>query len=252
MSLTRDIVQDAMRESNLIALGAEPDAAQGQEAMRLLNRIVAGIFGNEVGENLNDWVIPGPYGLVTTPWLQWLPPDIRLILGEGAGAQTFKLNPYPANGDRIQLIDSGSGFAANPVTLQVQAAQFEGSSSDYVADPNGFNQTWIYRDDTSNWARVLPVDPAGEFPFPEAYDDAFVQMLALRLSPRYQQQFSDESRIALQRNMNQLKAFYSRTRVTPSDLATIRLTQAGYGGWAAGDYGGGPYTTQLFLNGIPW
>lgn len=252
MTLVREIVIDAYRESNLIGLGEEGDSAQGQEGFRLLNRIVAGIFGNEVGENLNDWVIPGPYGLITTPWLQWLPPDIRLILGEGAGAQLFKLNPYPVNGDRIQLIDSGSGFAANPVTFQVQAAQFEGSSADYVADTDGFNRTWIYRDDTSNWARILPLDPAGEFPFPNAYDDAFVQMLALRLNPRYQQELSNDSKIAMQRNMNQLKAFYSRTRVTPADLATIRLTQAGYGGWCAGDYGGGPYTTQLFLNGIPW
>lgn len=252
MTLVSLIITDSLRESNLIALGSDADPAQGAEAFRLLNRVVASVFGNEVGENLTDWPIPGAYGVVTTPWAQWLPPDLRLILGPTAGEQTFTLNPYPQNGDRLQLIDAGSGFAANPVTLVPGAAKFEGSNSNFVADEDGFNRTWLYRDDLADWVQILPLDAAGEFPFPEAFDDAFIGMLATRLNPRYERELSAESRISLQRSMSQLRAFYSRTRNTSADLATLRLTGSGYGVWSGGGYGGGPYTLGLFLNGIPY
>lgn len=248
MTLTSFIIIDALREGNLIALGETGDAAQGAEGLRLLNRLVASVFGNEVGEGLQDWAIPGAEGVVTVPWADWVPSDVRFVLGEGAGEQTFNLNPYPQNGDRLQLIDSGSGFAANPVTFVPQAAKFEGSSGDFVADEDDFNRTWLYRADLADWVRILPLDPAEDFPFPEAYDDAFIGLLAARLSPRYQQSMSAESQASLARSLSQLRAGYARTKRTPTDLAVLRMTGSGY----SQAYGGGPVTTQQFLNGWPW
>lgn len=248
MTLTRIIIIDALRESNLIALGDEGDAAQGEEALRLLNRLVSSVFGNEVGENLCDWNIPSWDGVVETPWTDWIPSDIRFVMGAGAGSQTFNLNPNPQNGDRLQLIDSGSGFVANPVTIVPAAAQFQGSSSNFVANTDGFNRIWLYRADLADWVQVSPLEADGEFPFPEPFDDAFIGLLAARLSPRYRQALSAESQASLQRSLGQLRSSYARIKRTPTDLAVLKLTGAGYGY----GYGGGPASTQRFLDGIPW
>lgn len=233
MSLVRYIIIDGLRESNLIGLGEEGDAAQGAESLRLLDRLVASVFGNEVGENFQDWVFPPVNG-----WVQpfnYIPPDTRLVMGANAGARSFMVNPYPENGDRVQLVDAGSGFSSNHVTMIPGPATFAGSSGNFTASTNGFNRTWIYRADISDWTQVSPLDPAGEFPFPQAFDDAFIGLLAARLSPRYQQAMSAESKASLDRSVRQLRAAYSRTRLEPSDLAVLRLRN----NWRGPYYGEG-------------
>lgn len=245
MTLTSQIVVDALRESNLIGLGESGDAAQGEEGLRLLSRIVLSVFGNEVGERLADWQIPGPESTVEFPWGDYIYPDMRLIVAAG-GARTLKLNPEPQDGDRFQLVDAGSDFSANPITLERAAALFEGEAANYVANTNGFNATWLYRADLGDWKRVSPLAADDEFPFPEQHDDAFIGLLAARLNPRYQQSLSSESQASLQRSLTQLRAAYSRTRRTDADLGVLRMTGSGYGN------GGGPYTLAKFLNGNPW
>jgi hypothetical protein len=222
MTLTRLIVIDALRESMLVGLGEEGDAAQGEEGLRLLSRIVKSVFGNQVGENLQDWAFPPVYPTAAS-W-QYIPPDTRIVMGANAGGQSFNINPYPENGDRLQLIDAGSNFATNHVTLIPGPATFNGSSSNYIANANGFNKTWLYRADIGDWALVAPLDAAGEFPFPEEHDDAFIGMLATRLSPRYRQQMAPESVASLTSALSQLRARYSRARLERADLAVLRLT----------------------------
>lgn len=239
MTLVSQMLTDGLRESNLIALGADADPAQGAEAFRLLGRLVDSVFGNEVGERLTDWTLPAVCG--AAPGWMYIPPDTRLVIGANAGARSFNINPYPENGDRLQLVDAGSGFAANNVTLIPGPAKFNGSSSNYVANTDGFNKTWIYRADIADWALVSPLDLAGEFPFPTAYDDAFIGLLAGRLSPRYEIALSDESRASLNRALTQLRAAYSRTRREPADLAVLRMP---------GNYNYyGPYRGEGYLYG---
>lgn len=243
MTLTSQIVIDSLRESNLIGLGESGDAAQGAEGLRLLSRIVLSVFGNEVGERLQDWQIPGFEGTTEFPWGNYIYPDMRLVIASG-GSRTLKLNPEPMDGDRFQLVDAGSDFSANPITLERAAALFEGDAADYIANEDGFNATWIYRADLGDWKRVSPLEADEEFPFPEAHDDAFIGLLATRLNPRYQQSLSAESKASLVRSLSQLRAAYSRTRRTSTDLAVLRMSGSGYGN------GGGPITTQRFLLGI--
>ncbi len=230
MTLVSTLIVDSLRESMLIELGGDGDAAQGEESLRLLSRLVASVFGNQVGENLTDWTFPPVYPAAVYAW-QYIPPDTRLVLGANAGARSFNINPYPENGDRLQLVDAGANFASNNVTLIKGPAKFGGSSSNYIANANGFNSTWLYRADIADWALVSPLDPAGEFPFPEEHDDAFIGMLATRLSPRYRQQMAPESGASLVNAMSQLRARYSRTRLEPADLAVLRLTGSGNCSW---------------------
>lgn len=239
MTLVSTLLTDSLRESNLIGLGEEGDAAQGVEALRLLNRLVASVFGNEVGEKLEDWTFPPVWGYV--PVWQFIPPDTRIVMGENAGAQSFNVNPYPQNGDRLQLVDAGSDFSSNPVTLIPGPATFAGASGNFTANTDGFNRTWLYRADIADWAQISPLDAAGEFPFPMAFDDAFIGLLAARLSPRYQRELSAESQASLQRSLSQLRAAYARTRLERADLAVLRLRNSGnvYGPY--GPYGGEGY-----------
>lgn len=229
MTLTSYIVIDALREGNLIGLGEQGDGAQAEEGLRLLGRLVDGVFGNEVGEKLQDWTFPPVNGVTYPP--EYIPPDTRIVMGLNAGARSFNINPYPQNGDRLQLIDAGSGFAANNVTLIKGPAKFGGASTNFTANTDGFTRTWLYRADLADWVQVSPIAAASEFPFPAAYDDAFIGLLAARLSPRYQQALSDESRASLDRAIRRLRADYSRTRLEPADLAVLRLSGSrnGYG-----------------------
>lgn len=248
MTVTSTLITDAFRESNLVGLGETPEAAAGEEAARLLNRIVASVFGNEVGEGLADWPIgsTAPYsGWGPEQW-DYLEGDIRIIVTDGA-THSLNLPPYPQDGDRLQLIDAGSDFATYPVTLVRQASKFNGAATDYVADTDGFNTTWFYRADLADWKQVLPLVTTDEFPFPERHDDAFIGMLATRLNPRYQQSLTEESRASLTRSISQLRSAYKRTQRVNSDLAVLRLTGSGSSG-----LGGGPATTQRFLNGNPY
>lgn len=251
MTLTQVIISDSYRESMLTPLGGQPDAAQTAEGLRLLQRVVSSVFGNEVGENLVTWPIGSNY--IYSGWTpeQWcyLQSDISIVVADGQDHR-LKLPPFPQDGDRLQLIDSGSGFAAHPVTLVRQAALFEGSTDDYVADTDGFNQIWIYRADLADWKRVTPLVEEDQFPFPEKHDDAFIGLLAMRLNPRYQQTLSQESRVALDRARGQLQSAYRRVKVTPADLAVQRLT----GSWPYnyGGLGGGPGTLEPYLNGYPY
>lgn len=253
MTITQEIISDGYRESMLTALGVQPDAAQTEEGFRLLSRIVASVYGNEVGEGLVDWPVGNEtaYGGWTPSQWCWLQGDTRVIIATG---QSYELNlpPNPQDGDRLQLIDAGSNFAQNPITLIRQAALFNGSTGNYVADTEGFNKVWMYRSDVADWRQVLPLVITDEFPFPERHDDAFVGMLATRLNPRYQQTLSAESRASLKRAMTQLSSAYSRIKPTPADLATLRLT----GTWPYGYYGyplgGGPASLGAFLAGNPY
>lgn len=251
MTLTQVVISDAYRESMLTPLGGQPDAAQTDEGLRLLQRVVSSVFGNEVGENLQIWPVGDNY--IYSGWTpeQWcyLQGDIAVVVADHR-EHRLNLPPFPQDGDRLQLIDSGSGFAAHPVTLVRQAALFEGSTADYVADTDGFNQVWIYRADIADWRRITPLVVEEEFPFPEKHDDAFIGLLAARLNPRYRQSMSQESGAMFDRARTQLQAAYRRVKVTPADLATQRLT----GSWPYnyGGLGGGPGTLQPFLNGYPY
>ena len=88
MTLTSDIITDAFRESNLLAIGATPNTAQSQEGLRRLNVIVSGVYGFEVGEPLADWPI-GKEGVVDevswfAPQWQYPPSNVRFIAAHDA------------------------------------------------------------------------------------------------------------------------------------------------------------------------
>src|SRR3990172_3356119 len=103
MTLVSSIISSALRETNLIAIGASPTANESAEALTRLQSLVLSVLGNEQGENLSNLPlgitgidVPSGY-----PWYgdnlpsnTWVPLNTRLVLNLGSDV-TVSLHPPP-------------------------------------------------------------------------------------------------------------------------------------------------------------
>lgn len=238
MSLTPEIIQAAYRESNLVGLGKEPSAEQSVEGLSLLNRLISGVYGYEVGEPLYDWPI-GNDGLVAaSSWSeeQWnkLLPNVRMVAGS-ISPQTVYLPPEPEDGARVALIDPAGRLAAAPITIEGNGRNIQGAPSIVVSVDNT-ESIWFYRGDQGQWVLLsqLTNDPAEEFPFPMEFDPYFITRLAMRINPRYGRSLSEESATELTLTLRKLRARYRQTQNIPAPLAVLRLSRNFEGASAQG------------------
>lgn len=232
MTLTEQIITDAFRQSNLIALGVSPTEAQKEEALRYLNRIVRSVFGNEAGESLiafavGDKNISRPRGY---PYLgiendqDWfVPTNTRLMLNL-TKPQQFYLTPAPDDGARFGISDAANNLGTYKVTLYGNGSFIDGASS-IELNENGFEGEWFYRRDLASWMKTAPLDYTTVFPFPEEFDDFFITMLALRLNPAYGASIDEQSNAVLTRTRTQLRARYSQHIPEHSEIALIRMSR---------------------------
>ena len=256
MTTVASIVQSALRETNLIPLGVTPTDEQLAEGHALLSTIVAGVLGNEAGENLN----PMPLGQneITSPrgypwWSNELPGNVFLqtntrLMCNLTGPGTVNLHPRPHDGARMGVVDVSQNFSENPLTVYGNGRSIEGEA-DMVYDTDGLIREWLYREDLGNWVTVIPLDLEGDMPWPTEFDDMFIIMLALRLNPRYGQVMHPASAQVLQATMRKFSARYAQSSTqTPSEDGLIYLTSQSrsYGQRQYGD------TTALFNSGYPF
>ena len=249
-STVQQIVTDALRESNLIPVGEAPGSDQSAEALRLLNRIVAGVYGNDVGERLDTWLVGTIPSMPLWTSLQWqyLQGDYRVYVNANS-AQSLYMPAAPQDGDRIGLLDVNGNFATYNVTLIPNGKKVEGSISNFVANTNSFNRVWMYSAEDGDWKKISELVLTDTFPFPTAVEDAFVTMLALRLNPRYGRSLSPETNAAMVRAMSLLKARYRRKNNMPVPaglLLTPSQIQA-QGGYARTDGNPFPYPYNPFI-----
>lgn len=118
----------------MIAAGASPSTAEQTEALPALQRVVDGIFGFEMGEELTDWLVPAPQRTAPSAarWPQgplvsglnlytsgctWpYPPTNRRIVF-GSVTNTVYFPEQPLDGSRMGLVQgSGLGDAGTPGT----------------------------------------------------------------------------------------------------------------------------------------
>lgn len=247
MTLTSGIIAAAYRESNTIAKGATPDSAQVAEALALLQVLVSGVMGYEVGRNFIDWPVgrEGVNTLDQTVWnaTDWCYPsaNVRLIAAS-ATPQTIYMHPHPSDGARMMLIDPASRLSGAPITLDGNGRTVEGSLT-VTKDANGVSSEWLYRADKGDWvlvADLTAVDPE-QFPFPVAFDTYFITRLAMRLNPRYGRAMDVQSKLELDKAEDKLRAQYIQNTPVWPDAGVSALTQ-GYGslrsGRTYGDLGG--------------
>jgi hypothetical protein len=230
MTTVAQIIDDAFRASNLVAVGASPNSIQQGEALRYLSRIVKSVFGNEAGEDFVNFPI-GRTGIQRPSGYPWHGDDpsgdwyigenTRLMANLEAPTELF-LHPDPDDGSRFAVIDSAQNFDTNPLTIQANGRRIDGGTS-VLLNTAGTNQEWFYRGDLGEWVSYTPLVLTDPFPFPEEFDEFFITMLALRINPSYGTMMDSQTQEVMRRSKSQLRARYTQTIFYPSETALLRM-----------------------------
>lgn len=256
MTLVSQIIFDAHRESNLVGINATLTSAEEAEGLRLLNRILSSTLGNEAGQNLENFPIgrntiefPAGYPwYTTTPSGDWYCPiNKRLVLNLTETA-SIPFSPFAEDGSRMGVIDVSGNLSTHNVTLLGNGANIEGSSS-IVLSTDGLAKEWFYRSDLGDWKLASTLATTDEWPFPEAFDDMFTIMLAMRINPRQSVPLGQETMLAFRRSARQFKARYSQVVEKPVEEALLRMAKSGPN--TENRYLGFD-DTDIFNRGYPW
>lgn len=195
-TLVSEIIVQAFREGNFIAVGESTTAEELAEAVPKLNNFLTSLFGIELGEQYRDWYAPSvhdpvaplrfpltPTGTGETsaePWA-YPPPNVRLVLSFVL-ASTLYFPAMPSDGARMALVDVGS---LADVTLSGNGRRIEGVAT-LTAPPAELNgRKWLYRADLGNWVRLNVLAAGDAVPLPPEFDDLLVCGLAIRMAPRF-------------------------------------------------------------------
>lgn len=232
MTTVTSIIKSALRETNLIPLDVDPSQPQLDEAFGLLSTIVAGVLGNEAGENISSFPL-GQEGINAPKGYPWwsndLPGNVFLpfntrIMCNMTAEGTVNLHPRPHDGARMGIVDVSQNFDVFPFTINGNGRSIEGEES-MTYDTAGLIREWIYREDLGNWVVVIPLSPTGDMPWPPEFDDMFIIMLAFRLNPRYGQVIHPASAQALKMAMTKFSARYKQSDSTmPVENGLLYLT----------------------------
>lgn len=217
MALVSDILRRAYRESNLIPLGQDPNAAQIVEGLELLNTLVLSTVDNEVSDGLEEVVIGGDFDQMELLTDAYVPDNTRLVFNLEDGPIVMGLDPYPKDGQRFAIVDTSGNISTNTVTIDGNGRQIENASS-VTLNTDYMNREWLYRADTGNWVVISALTEDSSMPFPTDFDDYFTIMLASRINPRYGQAIADDTRRMLQRARSQLNSRYNKTKEIYPDV----------------------------------
>lgn len=232
MTTAATIIQAAFREGNLIPVGQQPTTAQQTEALDKLNRLVLGILGYKMGENLTDWLAPQPQRTApvsanypqfpgacsaSTAVYPYPPNNRRLVYGGKTQTVYFPQSPNPGSQMAVvQASGAGDGGTVGDVlTLNGNGRTIEAANTKTFtfASPAFAPRRWFYRDDLADWVAVLTLVTGDPLPYPAEFDDFFVCALAKRLAPSYGKIIAKET---VQAALDIESAFYARYR-QPTD-----------------------------------
>jgi hypothetical protein len=229
MTTIAEIITDAYRETNLIARGATETAGEQAEGLRLLDRYIQGLFGNEAGDNLQEMMFglnnvdPATYNNEFESWIRtwYFPVGLRLRLNL-TQPENIKLDPTPENGAMFGIVDASNNLATFPLTLQGNGSKIEGATS-ITLNTSGQSGVWFYRADKAEWMKVINLGLADESPFPSEFDDLLIIGLAMRLDPRNGTNLSDMSMIRYQSMLKKFRARYSQVQEKSLDWSLSRM-----------------------------
>lgn len=262
MTLVSEIITDAYRRSNLIAIGQTPDANKMAEALRYINRIVKSVFGNEVGEKLEAFPI-GRHNISRPAGYPWwgnvpdnnfyFPPNVRAMMNlEDNTHLDLWLHPDPPIGCRFAFNMMQPGRGQN-VTFHGNGRYIDGSDTVTISGPPDPDEAeYLYRDDLASWVKYSPLVETDPFPFPVEFDDFFITSLAFVINPSYGQQLDPQAQAVFKRSAQQIRSRYHQVIPTRSELGLIRLTRTA----ADRDLWGNIYwlynPSDMFAKGYPW
>lgn len=261
MTLVSQIITDAYRASNLLAIGEDLTTDQQDEALRYLNRLVKSSLGNEAGEQLEALPIGRnnidqpqgfPYYNQTPQGNAWfVPKNTRLMLNLTTPLQV-SLTPVPDDGTRFGVVDASNNLATNNLTIDGNGSMIEGSHL-LTINVSGTSSMWFYRRDLANWMKWATLVLTDPFPFGEEFDDMFIILLAVRLNPSYGAVLDPQSQMIMNRSTRQFKSRYAQHIQTPSEIGLLRMGRVAVDRdfWNNGHYWGGD-TQAIFNTGYPF
>jgi hypothetical protein len=254
MGQAQDIIQQAYRELNLIAIGKDPTAAQLAEGLSLLNQAYTYVVGGPAGEFMQNWPL-GNYGLEDIYQFDWNelqitnPPINSRLVATAESALTVYFPVRPSDGSRMGIIDPYDRLATYNVTLDGNGSTIEETPTVTIST-NGTNKEWIFRADLGDWKLLNTLIATDASPFPDEFDPYFSILLALRMSPRAGVALSDATMAAFQGLKNKFEARYIQRAPLKPDPSLDLMSYQSYQQWWAG-----PYASQAAFNngwGTPW
>lgn len=249
MAIISDIITEAYRESNLIAIGTTETPAEQAEALKLLNRFITTLFGGEAGETLlpinvgSNNVSSDVETFFYDGLEDWFLPLNKRVMLNLTGPKTMKLDPMPQDGSRFGILDVSGNTSTYNFTVEGNGRTIDGNTT-LVVDTDGYNEQWFYRADLGDWKKLSNLTLSDEMPFPDEYADVLIIGLAQRLSSRQGKPLAGETIASYQRVIRDFKARYVQRIFTPSELALIRTP----GTWWTRYYSG---SNKAFLRGDP-
>jgi hypothetical protein len=229
MALVYEIIKDAFREANLIPITQSPTLDEQTEALRLLNRFVRSIFGNEAGDKLQPFAV-GTNNVSTTASLptynfvspNYVPLNARLMVNN-TSPMTVQLHPDPEDGSRVAVVDATGNFNTVNFTLNGNGRKID-SANTAVLSTASLKKEWFYRADLGSWMAISDLGLNDTFPFPLEFEDLFVIGLATRLNPRNGVSIDDQAMMNFRRQRNLFRARYSQSIQQESEEGLVRLT----------------------------
>lgn len=229
MTTVRVLVSDALRESGILALGADPDADEFAEGLRRLSVIIKSLPGNEMGEQLRSstFGLSGSNShtgenLSSLVRQTYVPSNYRLILNLSS-SYTLYLDPDPEDGAQFAVIDMLGNLATYPITINANGRQIE-SATTATLNTNSLNRSWFYRADLGTWQRISDIDENSDSPYPAEFDDLLVTLLAMRLNPRYGVEMSNSTAQALNMSRSKFRARYRQSAQAVSEMGLQVIT----------------------------
>lgn len=229
MALVHEIIKDAYREANLIPITQNPTVDEQTEALRLLNRFVRSIFGNEAGDKLqsiavgsNNVTTTGSLPIYTFTGTSYVPLNTRLMANIVA-ATAINLHPDPEDGSRIAVVDASGNFNTYGLTLVGNGRTVAGASTTTLTTA-GLKREWFYRADLGDWQVISDLGLNDTFPFPMEFEDLFVIGLATRLNPRNGVAIDEQAMMNFRRQRNLFRSRYSQSIQQASEEGLVKLT----------------------------
>lgn len=175
MSLTAlDIIQSAQRLIGAIGQGDTAVADESDEGLLALNRLINGMYGEQIGPVLTPAVLAasatGQNGRRYTV---------------GSAAVTLTLPTNPRSGSRIGFQDGNAGLSGANLTVNRGGSLLEGAASNLTISTNGATRSWFFRSDTANWVKETDLLITDSPFFPDNLIAHLPYMLAVYISPEY-------------------------------------------------------------------
>lgn len=220
MTQVSDLITDAYRESNLIALNSSPSPSEMTEGLNRLQAVINSTLGNDVGYIMNDWklentsTIFNPSNIVLSPsqaTAYFVKPQSRLIAALSA-TTTIELDPMPQDGQRFAVVDVLNNFNTNNLTINGNGRRIDGGTSITLVGA-GDRKEFFYRSDLGEWVEITTLLETDQMPFPEDFDDYFITKLAMRVNPRYGRPLTAETQARYLEQQQQIIDRYTQTRI---------------------------------------